>query len=123
MSRHVVYEDGSKYTKTKDKPRIKSLSDLVIELILPYRPWLLIIFIAMLIETAMGLAAPWPLKIIIDNVIRNENLPHWLSWMNTLIPGEHAMALAGAAALALVVFTAIGGLAGYIDNYLSLIHI
>lgn len=119
MSRQVVYEDDGKYTITKDKRRVKSLSDLVIELVLPYRTWLLIIFIAMLLETAMGLAAPWPLKIIIDNVIRNEELPHWLSWMNTLIPGEHAMALAGAAAIALVVFTAIGGLAGYIDNYFT----
>src|SRR5512141_2878382 len=119
MSRQVVYEDDGKYTMTKDKRRVKSLSDLVIELVLPYRTWLLIIFIAMLMETAMGLAAPWPLKIIIDNVIRNEQLPHWLSWMNTLFPGEHAMALAGAAALALVVFTAIGGLAGYIDNYFT----
>jgi subfamily B ATP-binding cassette protein MsbA len=118
MSRHVVYEDGGKYT-IKDKHRVKSLSDLVIELILPYRTWLLVILIAMLVETAMGLAAPWPLKIIIDNVIRNEQLPNWLSWMNTLLPGEHAMALAGAAALALVVFTAIGGLAGYIDNYFT----
>ena len=37
-----------------------------------------IILLAMLVETAMSLAAPWPLKIIIDNVVGNHKLPHWL---------------------------------------------
>ena len=35
----------------------------------PYRGWLIIVFVAMLIETAMSIAAPWPLKIILDNVV------------------------------------------------------
>ena len=46
----------------------KGLTRLVLELVRPYRGWLLIVFIAMLIETAMSIAAPWPLKIIIDIV-------------------------------------------------------
>ena len=41
---------------------------LIRQLIRPYRGTLLIILLAMLIETAMSLAGPWPLKIIIDNV-------------------------------------------------------
>ena len=53
----------------KDKVRSKSLFTLVRELVRPYRKWLIIVFIAMLIETAMSLAAPWPLKIILDNVV------------------------------------------------------
>ena len=39
----------------------------VLELVQPYRKWLIVVFIAMLVETAMSIAAPWPLKIIIDN--------------------------------------------------------
>lgn len=42
---------------------------LVRELLRPYRGWLLIIFAAMLAQTAMSLAAPWPLKIVIDNAV------------------------------------------------------
>ena len=48
---------------------------LIRELIRPYRGTLLIILIAMLVETAVSLAGPWPLKIIIDNVIGNRKLP------------------------------------------------
>ncbi len=33
----------------------------------------------MLIETLMSLAAPWPLKIVLDNVVGNHKLPLWLS--------------------------------------------
>ena len=47
----------------------KGMTHLVLELIRPYRGWLIIVFVAMLIETAMSIAAPWPLKIIIDNVV------------------------------------------------------
>ena len=40
---------------------------LIRQLIRPYRGTLFIILMAMLVETAMSLASPWPLKIIIDN--------------------------------------------------------
>jgi ABC-type bacteriocin/lantibiotic exporter with double-glycine peptidase domain len=39
------------------------------ELLSPYRGWIVIILLAMLAETAMSLAAPWPLKVILDNVL------------------------------------------------------
>jgi ABC-type multidrug transport system fused ATPase/permease subunit len=119
MTTDVAYKKEDKNLVIKGKPPFKSLTKLVMELVLPYRKWLLIIFIAMLIETVMGLAAPWPLKIIIDNVISGKQLPEWLTWLNTLLPGEHTTALAGVCGIALVLFTAIGGLAGYIDNYFT----
>jgi ABC-type multidrug transport system fused ATPase/permease subunit len=39
---------------------------LIRELVRPHRRSLLVILLAMLVETAMSIAAPWPLKIIID---------------------------------------------------------
>jgi ABC-type multidrug transport system fused ATPase/permease subunit len=42
---------------------------LVRRLLNPYRGWLLVILVAMLVQTAMSIAAPWPLKIILDNFI------------------------------------------------------
>jgi len=73
----------------------------------------------MLLETAMSLAAPWPLKIIIDNVIGNKELPHSLVWLSDWLQSELVIGLAAICGLALVLFTAIGGLAGYIDNYFT----
>ena len=51
---------------------------LIRELIRPYRFKLFIILLAMLVETAMSLASPWPLKVIIDNVVGSHKLPHGL---------------------------------------------
>jgi subfamily B ATP-binding cassette protein MsbA len=44
-------------------------------LIRPYLKWLLIVTGAMVIEIAMGLAAPWPLKIVLDSVFGETPLP------------------------------------------------
>ena len=38
------------------------MSRLVLDLIRPYRGWLAIVFVAMLVEIGTGLAAPWPLE-------------------------------------------------------------
>ncbi len=106
--------------KNKNSPRVKSLAQLVRDLLLPYRYKLSIILFAMLLETAMNLLTPWPLKIIIDNVISDHELPARLEWLGRWSAGgEHSMALAAACGAALVIFTSIGGLAGYLDNYLT----
>ena len=53
----------------------QSIAAFVLDLIRPYRSWVLIVFGAMLVETVMSLAAPWPLKIVIDNVVQSRPLP------------------------------------------------
>ena len=91
---------------------------LIRELVRPYRGTLLIILLAMLVETAMSLATPWPLKIILDNVVGNHKMSPWLAdvlhpWMD----GRHQMHIAALAAIAFVVIAVLGAIATYIDNY------
>jgi ABC-type multidrug transport system fused ATPase/permease subunit len=93
------------------------MTGLVLELIRPYRVWLVIVFVAMLVETAVSIAGPWPLKVIIDNVVGQHKLPEFLAWLRDFSFGEHTMALAVGAALGVVVIALIGAIAGYIDNY------
>ena len=97
------------------KKSSKSLSSLVLQLIKPYKKWLFVIFAAMLLETAMSLLAPWPLKLIIDNVVGYHALPDWLTWIKDFETNK--MGIAAAAAIGLVLIALIGGIAGYIDNY------
>ena len=52
-----------------------------IGLVQPYRKWLAIVVGAMLIETAMGLAAPWPLKIVLDSVFAARPMPWAFAWL------------------------------------------
>ncbi|MEI8063558.1 MAG: ABC transporter ATP-binding protein, partial [Verrucomicrobiota bacterium] len=89
------------------------MTHLVLELVRPYRGWLTIVFVAMLIETAMSIAAPWPLKIIIDNVVGKHKLPEFLGWLRDFSYGEHTLALAGVAAGGAVLIALIGAIAGY----------
>jgi ABC-type multidrug transport system fused ATPase/permease subunit len=91
---------------------------LIRELIRPYRGTLVIILLAMMVETAMSLAAPWPLKVIIDNVVGSHKLPHWLDQMvRPMLEGGGKLQVAGLAALAVVIIAVLGALASYIDNY------
>jgi subfamily B ATP-binding cassette protein MsbA len=72
----------------------------------------------MLIETLMGLAAPWPLKVVLDNVVGNHKLPLWLSHLlTTVLKGDGKMSIAVGAALAVVAIATLGALASYIANY------
>jgi subfamily B ATP-binding cassette protein MsbA len=71
----------------------------------------------MLVQTAMSLAGPWPIKVIIDNVVSGHPLPEWLRWLRDLPVAEDKMGLAVLAALATVLIAAIGSLASYVDNY------
>src|SRR5271165_1534634 len=91
---------------------------LIRELIRPYRGQLAIILLAMLVETAMSLAGPWPLKIIIDNVVGSHKLPPWLDhFVRPMLDGGAKLQVAGLAALSFVVIALIGAIASYIDNY------
>ena len=91
---------------------------LIRELVRPYRGTLFIILLAMLVETAMSLATPWPLKIILDNVVSHHQMSPFLEdllrpWMD----GRHQMHIAALAAIAFVVIAVLGAIATYIDNY------
>jgi ABC-type multidrug transport system fused ATPase/permease subunit len=94
-----------------------NMVSFVLELVAPYKRSLFIIFVAMLVETFMSIAAPWPLKIILDNVVGKHSLPEYLTWLRDFSAGEHTMKLAVFAAIGVIVITIIGAIAGYIDNY------
>ncbi len=119
MSRDHIKKTNKQDPTVRLKKSSKSLTSLIFELIGPYKKWLIVIFAAMLLETAMSLLGPWPLKIIIDNVVGHHSLPHWLAWIKDLPFEDNRMALAGAAAVGLVLIALIGGIAGYIDNYFT----
>src|SRR5947207_6472875 len=65
--------------------RDRQLSRLVFALLRPYRVWLAIVFIAMLVEIATSLAAPWPLKLVLDDPLGKHHLTGWLGLMTTVL--------------------------------------
>src|SRR5713101_360405 len=93
---------------------------LIRELVRPYRGTLLVILMAMTVETLMSLAGPWPLKIILDNVVGSHHLPKgfdlFLGSVSTG-PGPGKMQIAALAALTAILIAVLGSLASYVDNY------
>jgi subfamily B ATP-binding cassette protein MsbA len=74
----------------------------------------------MLLQTAMTLAAPWPLKFILDSVVGDHKLPPWLhnSVHPLLARGGH-LRVALFAAASLVLMAIVGSFASYIVNLLT----
>jgi ABC-type multidrug transport system fused ATPase/permease subunit len=89
-------------------------------LIRPYRLTLVIIFVAMLFETAMSLAAPWPLKIILDSVVGTHKLAPWMHRLiGSLVQGRASTHVAAVVACLFVLIAVIQAIASYIDNYFT----
>ncbi len=94
------------------------MTRLILNLIRPYRGTLFLILLAMLLETVTSVAAPWPLKIILDNVVGSHKLPRWLDHvLGPLLSGSGKMQIAVAAALATIVIALFNALASYFANY------
>jgi ABC-type multidrug transport system fused ATPase/permease subunit len=91
---------------------------LLRSLVRPYRAHLFFILCAMLVQTVMSLAAPWPLKIVLDNVVGSHKLPSWLDdVLKPVLAGSSKMEIAAAAAIMVVIIALVGALASYVANY------
>jgi ABC-type multidrug transport system fused ATPase/permease subunit len=94
------------------------MTRLVFELLRPYRGRLAIVFGAMLFEIGASLAAPWPLKLVIDDALGNHHLPHWLDWAHEYGGfGKHTLGVALFAGAATLAIALVGAVASYVDNY------
>jgi subfamily B ATP-binding cassette protein MsbA len=93
------------------------MAKLVLDLARPYRAWLAVILGAMLLETLAGLAAPWPLKVVIDSAIGHRTPPGWLAGLLGAAAASDPRALTVAAAAAMVLIAILAGVASYVDSY------
>ncbi|BBX66671.1 protein-tyrosine-phosphatase [Mycolicibacterium psychrotolerans] len=93
---------------------------LILDLLRPYR-WLVAgIFAVLCVQIAMGLAAPWPLKVVLDSVVGDHPLPGWLhGLLQPILGGESRMHIAGLAAIMVIAIAVIAAIATYVANYLT----
>ena len=92
---------------------------LLRELFRPRRRTLVVIAAAMLVQMAMTLAAPWPLKIILDNVVGSQRPPRWIDWLLPMLGGASKVHIAEAAAIVTVLIAVATGAAMYVASYLT----
>jgi ABC-type multidrug transport system fused ATPase/permease subunit len=107
-------------TQQEDDDKSPGMMILIRELLRPYRGSLAIILTAMIVQSAMTLAAPWPLKIILDNVILGRKLSPWMNaWLRPEVAHGHRVHLAMLAAVAVVIIAVFNALASYLANYFT----
>jgi ABC-type multidrug transport system fused ATPase/permease subunit len=93
---------------------------LIRELLRPYRASLIVILVAMLVQSTMTLAAPWPLKIVIDNVVVGRKLDPWLAHLiEPVLAHAHRAHLAEVSALAVILIAVFNAVASYTANYFT----
>jgi subfamily B ATP-binding cassette protein MsbA len=96
--------------------KAKGLS--IIDLLRPHWKALSLALLAVVGETVTDLAEPWPLKIVLDNLLQSKRLPGWLSgvvgWM-----GTDKLAVLNFAVAAVAVIAVVGALSSYLEKYLT----
>ena len=84
----------------------------------PHWKALTLALLAVVGETATDLLEPWPLKIVLDNLLQSKRLPDWMSgvvgWM-----GPDKLAVLNFAVLAVAVIAVVGALSSYLEKYLT----
>ena len=86
------------------------------QVVRPHRTLLAIAFGARAIESAAAIWEPWPLKLIVDNVLGGKPMPPALA--SLAVFGTSPLALLNAAVAGLLVITAAGALASFVQKYL-----
>jgi ABC-type multidrug transport system fused ATPase/permease subunit len=92
---------------------------LLRELLRPHRVTLAVLFAAIVVQILMSLAVPWPLKIVLDNVVGNLPPPRWIAWLVPMMGGTSKAHIAAAAGVVTVAIAVVTGIAFYIASYLT----
>jgi len=75
-------------------------------------------FVAVMGETLADVAEPWPIKVVVDNVLQDKKLPARLQAIVTLLP-HNAFATLNFALGAVLVIAAVGAISSYSEKFLT----
>lgn len=90
---------------------------LLRELLKAHRQLIAVILGATLVSMLMSLAMPWPLKVVLDNVVAGDPPPKWIAWLVPMMGGHQKAHIAAAAGVATVAIALVSGAAFYVASY------
>lgn len=88
----------------------------LVALLSPHWKALLLGLTAVAAETLAGLLEPWPLKIVLDNVLRAKKVPGWLSGVVGNIFGQDRLSILEFAAFAVILIAVLGAVGTYLEK-------
>jgi subfamily B ATP-binding cassette protein MsbA len=80
---------------------------------------LTIALLAVLGETLTDVLEPWPIKIVVDNLLESQKLPGWLSGIVSGLFGQDKLAILNFAVAAVAAIAVIGAVSSYVEKYLT----
>lgn len=75
--------------------------------------------LAVIGEGVANLLDPWPLKIVVDNVLKSQSTHGWLNHLIYSVAGDNKLAILKFAAIAALLIACIGASCSYAEKYLS----
>jgi ATP-binding cassette subfamily B protein len=91
----------------------------IVDLLRPHSRALFLGLLAVIGEGIADLLEPWPLKIVLDNVLRSRSEHGWLNHLIFDVAGTDRLAVLRFAALAVLGIAVIGALCSYAEKYLT----
>jgi ATP-binding cassette subfamily B protein len=91
----------------------------MLALLRPHWKSLSLALLAVVGETTTDLLEPWPLKIIVDNLLQSKPLPPWLTTIVVHVAGQDKLAVLNFAVLAVAVIAIVGAVSTYTDKYFT----
>jgi subfamily B ATP-binding cassette protein MsbA len=91
----------------------------IIDLIRPYWKGLTLALVAVLGETLTDVLEPWPIKVVIDNVLQSKPLPGTLGRWVTGAFGHNPYAVLNFAVAAVAGIAVVGAVSAYFDKFLT----
>jgi subfamily B ATP-binding cassette protein MsbA len=80
---------------------------------------LILAFAAVLGETLTDVLEPWPVKIVVDNLLQHKRLPGWVQHFVDSVFGQNQTAVLNFAVGAVATIAIVGALSSYFEKYLT----
>src|SRR5438132_12022058 len=78
----------------------------------PHWKALIVACVAVIGETGADIAEPWPVKIVVDNLLQNKKLPAWATSIVSLL-GQDKIAILNFALAAVLLIAIVGAVSSY----------
>jgi subfamily B ATP-binding cassette protein MsbA len=88
-------------------------------LVRPRWATLLAAFFAVLVETAADVFEPWPIKVVVDNVLQSKKLPSGMAAMVLRTFGDNKYSILNFALAAIMLIAIVGAIASFLEKYLT----
>ena len=73
----------------------------------------------MLAETFTDVIEPWPIKIVVDNLLQSKKLPVWLGGFVSEMFGHDKLAILNFAVASVAAIAVVGAVSSYVEGYMT----